>query len=56
MQRNALFLLALFLWLLGPHALHAQITVTDTSDYVADSLRVPMHLLAKNTGDKILLR
>ncbi|RMD72809.1 MAG: hypothetical protein D6818_05760, partial [Bacteroidetes bacterium] len=56
MKRYAISLFALILWLLSSQALQAQLIVSDTSDYVADSLRVPMHLLAKNTGDKILLR
>ncbi len=47
-------LLASFL-LLGT-SVRAQLVVNDTTDYVADSLRVPMHLLAKNTGKRILLR
>ncbi len=57
MKIRALSAFAILLLCLWPKArLGAQIIAADTSDYVADSLRVPMHLLAKNTGNKILLR
>ncbi len=56
MNHNIVKFLVVWVWLLSFWELPAQLIATDPDDYTADSLRVPIQLIAKNTGDKILLR